>query len=260
MIQADRGKTYLFLGGGLIVLLAFALLVSRWFGQPPASASLGVAAQPQTQDEHAVVATVDGTPVTMKEFKARLPELRADIMTYYQQTYGCDPGNAHFWSEPCGGELPLVRLKEATLRLLVEDRVRELAANKAGLPVAVGYDAFLREWEAENRNRAERLAAGQVIYGPREYSESAYYRYVVSGTILGLKQWLAKHDGPPTEEQLRQEYADSLAGQPRPPAYETIRDALVQQWSEKRYESWFKAQLKQARVKVNRQVFERITL
>ncbi|MGG6311462.1 hypothetical protein [Paenibacillus macerans] len=260
MIRTDRGKTYLYLAGGLIVLLVFALLGSRWFGQPPASASVGVAAQPQTQDESTVVATVDGAPVTLKEFKARMPELRTDTITYCQQTYGCDPGDARFWSVPCGGEAPLERLKEATLRFLVEDRVRELAAGKAGLHAAVGYDAFLREWEAENRDRAERLAAGQVIYGPREYSESAYYRYVVSSTVLGLKQWLAEHDGPPTEEQLRQEYAGSLAGEPSPPAYGTVRDALVQQWGEKRYENWFKAQLEQAEVKVNRQVYEGITL
>ncbi|MNC10491.1 hypothetical protein D3C75_581420 [compost metagenome] len=153
-----------------------------------------------------------------------------------------------------------MRLKETTLHLLVEDRVRELAAGKAGLHAEVGYDAFLRQWEAENRDRSKRLAAGQVIYGPREYSKSAYFRYLVSSTILGLKQWLLEHDGPPTEEQLRREYAESIAGQLSPPSYETVRDALVQQCSEEHYESWFKTQLEQAEVKVNQQVYEGITL
>lgn len=262
MIQTNRKKTYLFFVAGIPVLLVLVLLGVRWFGQPPASViSDGIMEQTQVpQDADAVVATVDGTPVTLEEFKVRLPEQRAEIMTYFQQAYGCDPGGTDFWSTPCGGETPIARLKAVTLRLLIEDRVRELAANKAGIPVAIGYDAFLKEWEAENRTRADRLAAGQVIYGPREYSEPAYYRYVVSSTILGLKQWLLEHDGPPTEEQLRQAYADSVSGQSAPPAFEAVRDALAQQWSEERYESWFKAQLEQAEIEVNQQVYEGIML
>lgn len=261
MIQINRKKTYLFFAGVIPVLLILVLLGVRWFGQPPASVSDGFPVQTQVpQDGDAVVATVNGAPVTKKEFKTRLPEHRAGIMTYFQQTYGCDPGGTDFWSTPCGGEAPVARLKATTLRLLVEDRVRELAAGRAGISVAIGYDAFLKEWEAENRIRANQLAAGQVIYGPREYSEPAYYRYVVSNTILGLKQWLLEHDGPPTEEQLRQAYADSISGKSDPPAFETVRDALTQQWSEERYESWFKSQLEQAEVEVNQQVYEGIIL
>ncbi|WP_379131099.1 hypothetical protein [Paenibacillus sp. sgz500958] len=260
MIRMNHGKQYIWMICGTAVLLACALLLPRWSGTSPALASVGEAAQ--RADENAVVATVNGYAVTLKEFKVRMPEQRAETMTYYQQTYGCDPAAASFWSTPCGGEgeIPQERLKQVTLQLLVEDRVRELAASQAGLNTAIGYDAFLAEWEEENRERAESAAAGKVIYGPRQYSEVAYYRYTVSNTVLGLKEWLTEQDGLPTEEQLRQEYEDSIARQPEPPSFETARDALVQEWTEKRYGRWFAEQVKQAAVEIDQQVYAGIRL
>ncbi|SEU26249.1 SurA N-terminal domain-containing protein [Paenibacillus sp. NFR01] len=207
-----------------------------------------------------VVATVNGAAITLREFAARMPEQRAAALDAYVQTEGCDPGAADFWVASCGGEAPLERLKELTLQRLVEDRVREQAAQKAGLAVPAGYEDFLAAWEQENRERADRLAAGEVIYGPREYSESAYYRYVVSNTVLGLLAWLMEQDGGPEETELKQAYQDSIAGQAAPPAYETVRDTLVQQWNKQRYVSWFREQVRQAEVAVDRQVYAAITM
>lgn len=257
MVPMDRGKRYTWMISGAAILLVCALLLPRGFGKSPAVDSIGEAESSLRTEENAVVAMVNGYAVTVKEFEARMPEERAGTMTYYQQTYGCDPGTEHFWSTTCGdeAEIPQERLKQITLQHLVEDRVRELAASKAGLDTAIGYDAFLAAWEEENRDRAERAAARKVIYGPRQYSEVAYYRYVVSNTVLGLKQWLTEQGGLPTEEQLREEYEASIARQPELPTFETARDAMVQQWTEKRYRSWFAEQVKQAVVEVDPQVY-----
>ncbi|MNO25263.1 hypothetical protein D3C76_150960 [compost metagenome] len=258
MVRSDRRKRYISIAAGTVLLLVCVLFVPQWAGDSTAPPSISKAAQVETDE--AAVATVNGTAVTLKEFKVRMPEQRAETMTYYQQTYGCDPAEASFWGTSCGGQLPQERLKEMTLQRLVEDRVRELAAQAAGLHTTVGYEAFLADWEAENRERAERVAAGKVIYGPRQYSEPVYYRYVVSSTVLGLKQWLEERDGPPTQEQLRQEYAASIAGQAHPPSYEKAKDAVLQSWTDKRYASWFKEQMKQAAVKVDQQVYKGISM
>lgn len=203
---------------------------------------------------------MNGLNITLKEFKARLPEQRAETMTYFEQTYGCDSGGADFWISSCGGQIPLNKLKETTLGRLVEDRVREAAARTAGLYAADGYDAFLADWAEENRERARRIAAGEVIYGPRAFTEQAYYRYVASNTVLGLKQWLEESGEPPTEEQLRKEYAETTAGISNPPSYEEAKGDLIRIWADNRYDSWFQAKLKQAVVTVNEQIYENIAM
>ncbi|WP_068619575.1 hypothetical protein [Paenibacillus tuaregi] len=224
MVRTDRKIPYVFLVAGLIAALALVCLASGSFGLLPASSPNRVAEHAQPTNGDAAVALVNGDAVTLKEFKARMPRLRGEIMTYCQQTYGLEPNESTFWSASCGGESSLERLKEATLRLLEEDRIREQAAVKAGLHAAIGYDAFLEAWETENRERARRVAAGQVIFGPRELSEAAYYQYVVANTVLTLKQWLLEQKG------------------------------------ETNYERWIDEQLKQATIELNRQLYEKIAL
>ncbi|SFB30393.1 hypothetical protein SAMN05216312_105410 [Cohnella sp. OV330] len=224
MVRTDRRRPYVFQIAGLIAALTLVCLASGSFGSLPASSPNRIAGHAQPTNGHAVVALVNGEAVTLKEFKARMPRLRGEMMTYCQQTYGLDPNEPKFWSASCGGKSSLERLKEATLRLLEEDRIREQAAVEAGLHAAVGYDAFLQAWETENRERARRVAAGQVIFGPRELSESAYYQYVVANAVLALKQ------------------------------------RLLEQKGETNYERWIDEQLKQATIELDWQVYEKIAL
>jgi|GEM_PF-6935572 len=228
MVRTDRKRRYVFLITGLIAALALVCLASGAFGSfgslTASSPNRIVGHAQPTNDDDAAVALVNGDAVTLKEFKARMPRLRGEIMTYCQQTYGLDPNEPTFWSASCGGKSSLERLKEATLRLLEEDRIRERAAVKAGLHAAIGYDAFLQAWQTENRDRARRVAAGQVIFGPREFSESAYYQYVVANTVLALKQWLLEQKG------------------------------------ETNYERWIDKQLEEATIELNRQLYEKIAL
>lgn len=227
MVRTDRKRRYVFLIAGLIAALALVCLASGAFGSfgsLTASSPNRTAGHAQPTDGDAAVALVNGDAVTLKEFKVRMPRLRGGIMTYCQQTYGLDPNESTFWSASCGGKSSLERLKEATLRLLEEDRIREQAAVKAGLHAAIGYDAFLQALETENRDRAKRVAAGQVIFGPREFSESAYYQYVVANTVLALKQRLLEQKG--------------------------VTD----------YERWIDEQLKKATIELDRQLYEKIAL
>ncbi|MBW4083215.1 SurA N-terminal domain-containing protein [Paenibacillus sp. S150] len=238
------------------VVILFVFGGHTFLGDSPTEPAQAEGWGAQGDSGAASVASVNGIPVTLKEFLARMPGQRSAALSYYQQAYGCDTGAAGFWTSPCGGEIPLQRLKRMTLDELVENRVRELAAQEAGLDCPVGYDAFLAAWKAENRQRSRRLAEGGVVYGPREYSEQVYYRYLASVTANDLKRWLAGRDGPFAEKLLREEYAKRMPGQSGSASFDEVREQLERLLEDERYDLWLAALKEQAEVKVNKTVYD----
>ncbi|QWU17593.1 hypothetical protein SAMN04487895_12627 [Paenibacillus sophorae] len=218
-------------------LAALALLVALLVPaacsppKPPAEAAVseagGGAAAP---DPFTAVAWVNGEPVAYGEFRTRMLELRGEVVAETAKG-GTDPAAKSFWTSDIGGRTPLGLLKEKTLDLLVRVKVQQIAAKEAGIAEDIGYEAFLSRLDAENRTRSSRLRRGEVIYGPRQYSEQAYYRYTLANLELALRQQLAEEEGDHSGKPL----------------------------DDKRYESWLNRQAANAVVQVNPSMYDKLS-
>ena len=143
----------------LAALLPLALLAALLAGCRP-----GPTSGPPDEAE-SVVATIDGEPVSLAEFRLRLREDRAGVYDYFQSHYGIGDG-ATFWHGGVAGITPLDFIKEQALRELTRIKVQQLAARRAGLIGDVSYAAFLQRLQAENARRAAAMTSGVAVYGP----------------------------------------------------------------------------------------------
>lgn len=135
--------------------------------------------------ENSFVATVNGDPISVIEYKNTLANKRADIFTYFSQKYHAEDSN-DFWTKNFGDEVPIVLAKERALAECVSVRILYALAQKEGLIQDTSYSAFLKALRAENKQRKEAIDKNQVIYGPVEYSEGNYFAYILSNMKSNL--------------------------------------------------------------------------
>ncbi|BCG58059.1 hypothetical protein [Paenibacillus sp. URB8-2] len=216
----------------LLVLLALLVPVACSSHGPPGEASVsevgGGAAVP---DPFTAVAWVNGEPIAYGEFRTRMLELRGEVIAETAKG-GADPAAKGFWTSGAGGRTPLDLLKEKTLNLLVRVKVQQIAAKEAGIAGDIGYKAFLSRLDAENRTRSSRLRRGEPIYGPKQYTEKAYYRYNLANLELALRQRLSKEDGDRSGKPLNDE----------------------------RYEAWLNREAANAEIRVNSSVYDKLSV
>jgi hypothetical protein len=180
--------------------LALAL-VALWLALRGANAqAVGEARQ--------VVAEVDGEPVVEREFRTFLAERRADTMAYFRTTYGADPNRPGFWTAAFGErqEVPLEKAKADAMRELVRVKAQLLVARDAGVTHDIAYESILRRMEQENRERKERLAKGEVIFGLQQYTEKTYVHYTLANWLLEVRKKWAADRAAFADEELRAFY------------------------------------------------------
>jgi hypothetical protein len=172
VLSGHRKRQALF----LFVLLLLVLLSIGWLS--------GRQGEP-------TVATVNGVPVSEQEFKLFLQDNTANTYNYFKQRYNVDnhPG---FWTGTFGGEVPIEYARKQALDQLVRIKIEQSLAKKNGIMKDIRYSAFLRSLTEENKQRKEKLINNQVIYGPEQYNELDYFRYVHSNMLVQLKQKLAQ--------------------------------------------------------------------
>lgn len=162
--------------------------------------------------ENSIVATVNGEPVSVREFSRKLETVRADIYQYFYQKYGVND-NLNFWTNSYGGEVPLEVAKKKTLDYLTRTKIELLLAKQKGIMQDISYSGFLKDLDTENKRRAEAVKTNKVIYGPVKYGENEYFGYVISNMLIKLKEKMGEQEFNLNEKGLK-DY------------YETIKDRL----------------------------------
>ena len=196
--------------------LAFTLACARDDGASirpetlPADSSIA-----QATPQHMVVASVDGEPISVTEFRQTLLKNRAMVAGYFNREFGAQDSR-EFWTRSFNGEVPLDRLKKTSLDQCVRRKVEQMICREHGLIADITYAAFEERLKAENARRKQAVAVGQVIYGPVQYSPSVYSDYLLSNMILRLKQKLAQNQFHLSENQLRQIYEQNKQRYKRP--------------------------------------------
>ncbi|OCT11482.1 hypothetical protein A8709_07380 [Paenibacillus pectinilyticus] len=98
------------------------------------------------------------------------------------------------------------QLANKALQTLVSNKIEQMWAKQKGLVDRIDYAHFHQQWKEENLRRKEAVAKKQPIYGPTQYSEGDYYRYVQSNVVIQLKDALGKNEFAQTTNQLKAQY------------------------------------------------------
>jgi hypothetical protein len=181
---------------------------------------------------NSVVAWINFEPITEPEFKMWLFSFdRANTFAYFNRKYGAEDSSG-FWNQSFNGEIPAAVAKQKALQELTKIKVQQILAQQNGIIADISYQKFLENLKQENQQREAAVKHHQVIFGPVQYEPEIYYQYLLDQTIQHLKEKLA--DTRFKAGDLK--YIDQ--------EYPKLVDRLV----------------KEAKVKVNTPIFNRIDL
>jgi len=172
-----------------------------------------------------VVAWVNGEPVTIDEYIRAMHRSRSSVVSSFLVRGRCQ-SEPDFWNIPTDGETPLEALRQAALDSLTETKVILALAREGGFIGDVSQEAILANLEDENIRRAEAVAAGQVIYGPQQFTEDVYLDLVIAD-IRAMLRVNAEETANFTEEELMENFERYWAGQINNPGVYSIRKIHV---------------------------------
>lgn len=139
---------------------------------------------PESNRQNHSMATVDGTPIHVNEFRRAIQANKVQIT----------------------GEIPLELLKKKALEDCIRIKVQQMIAKEQGVLTDISYEGFLKSLKIENDRRQKALREQKVIFGPVRYTENAYFEYVMSNAMLSVTRNLAKNGWSPDEQQSKQFY------------------------------------------------------
>lgn len=183
-----------------IVLLSAGMLV--------VSAILAILFAYQTgliYGEFSKLATVNGEPIYVREYKMELKSNSTEGINYFNQNYGVESGDDS-WPSSYNGEVPDEVARKKALDDIVEVKVQQILAKEKGIIESTDYKDFLKELENENRQRNDALKNNKVIYGPDNYGEFEYFKYMFGNMVLKLKKNLKEKELSIPEDRLESMY------------------------------------------------------
>lgn len=193
-----KGKKLLFVVCSmLIVLIAGALSLGNMPALNPA-------------DKTAF--TIDNYDVSESEFQAFLQSNKALTTSYFKRTYNADY-DKDFWAASFNGENPLEYAKQKAMDELVKVKMEQIILKENGILNDISYEAFLKSYDHENKDRAEKAANNQPIYGPKKYGKAEYYSYYQSMNVQKLIDKWAKEAQSTLPDQELKLYYDKVKQQ-----------------------------------------------
>ena len=159
--------------------------------------------------DEATVVTVNGYPITAQELKKEMLRDKSYVITYFQEEYDAKV-KGDFWNTRYGDTTPNEYLREYALEKLISYKVEQELAVSYGMMEKkdTTYQSFLKQLDAENASRAEKLAEDEVVYGAQSYTENTYFSYTYSNMQLDLMELMAEEGEPlyASETEVRDWY------------------------------------------------------
>jgi len=167
-----------------------------------------------------VVFTVNGEPVTEREYLLSVSHERAGVLTGFI-AQGADQGDPDFWVTPVDGQTPLQAVKEAGLKRAARVKAIQAQCKKLGLAGDISFGGFLAYMKDENARRDAAVRAGEPIYGPQQYTEQVLFDIQESNMEDALKKAVAP-DLALSDDELYQYYLNGWNNVPTEAGWITI--------------------------------------
>jgi hypothetical protein len=149
-------------------------------------------------EQTAVVTSTEVTTVSRAEFAFEQSFHRAAVAAAFLAGSGetparitwSDSGDPAFWSDPTDPRSPAALLRVRTLEVLIRLTAERALLREQGIPYPADYDELVASCDRENLRRADALAKGGIVYGPRRYSLAGWRDYLHSTALIALKRRL----------------------------------------------------------------------
>jgi len=156
--------------------------------------------------DDAVVATVNGFPITLREFRQSVPAVRADALQGLI-IQGADQSDPDFWNTPVGGTTPVQAIRDAALEAAVHKKIIQIMAYEYGLIDDISYSRFFADMETEREQRADDLANNRPVFGSVHDREHESFALTIAN-LEGEVRIETAHMVRFTEEELFQAYQE----------------------------------------------------
>lgn len=151
------------------------------------------------------IATVNGSVITMQEFKRELEKQRTSVIDYFYRSKGVAYGR-NFWETDYSGENPEETAKKRALDEIIRRKIELELVEQHGLIQGTSYEDSLHEMDKENKRRLAAVKAREPIYGPVQLDESTFMNEYISKLRTQLKEKLSEDELNVSEEELKQHY------------------------------------------------------
>ena len=222
---------------------------------------------PLSKEQYVAYVNGEGLAVTM--FKQYLAKNKAQVYSQFSQKYPIlNPSG--FWQTTFGNnEIPAEVLKKKALDESVNILVQQILAKKEGLLEDISYSGFLEKLETTNEYRKQSVTNKKIIYGPAEYTEVAYFDYLLSLVVIELKDRLALNEFNVTENKLKEFYEnnrlelyrkkDSVNTTEYYP-FDDIKTLVRSNYIDNQYERYINNLIADADIKINYDVYNSLLI
>lgn len=155
------------------------------------------------------IITIGNLEVSKEELVFSIGDKKQEVKNIILTTYGVNP-NDFDWNDTYGEKRGYeCILDEALLKVKKEKVIQEEAIN-AGIIEKFNYAAFSDMLEEENTSRSSMIASGKAVFGPEQYTEKQYYKYLNNNLLIQVKEYLIKNNLlEVSEEEIKQVYEEN---------------------------------------------------
>lgn len=176
--------------------------------------------------------------VSGEEYLNCMESVQYDTRTQIQLEYGADYTDS-FWETRYEAGYGYEILARNTIeQLKYIHAVYDVAVENGDIEDG-SYEALKKRWTAENEERSEKLARGEVIYGLKEYPFDIYRDYEISGFRESYTNDKTREGMDLTEEEIVEHYNTRewiFDGSEENADLETARVAVIRELREKKYD------------------------
>ena len=138
-----------------------------------------------------IVATVNGYEICAEELKLQMEAQKGYVIEDFGENKTIDD---KFWKTKIDGKTPLEELKQRALDYFVKYKVEQQIAVENGVikKEDTSFASLMDAMKTENALREQKVKAGEVIYGVKEYTYNSYLTYTYSNMQIDTREKLGE--------------------------------------------------------------------
>lgn len=153
-----KGKKLLFVACSMIIVII--------------AGALSLGNMPALNPADKTAFTIDNYDVSESEFQAFLQSNKALTTSYFKRTYNADY-DKDFWTASFNGENPLEYAKQKAMDELVKVKMEQIILKENGILSDISYEAFLKSYDQENKDRAKKQLTISLFTAPRSMGKQS---------------------------------------------------------------------------------------